>query len=147
MCYDCLADMPKPACLLDCKARSNPQVAPQLAYAPLCFSAEQWADALLEWLGLTEERMHIVTRNADADLAGRRFDCLIASYNYLGQLADKWDPCPDASFLCQLSQQYCVFGRFARAQSMAGACAPAHGAGLSFCAPPRCGHAMGHQHA
>ena len=89
MCYHCLADMPNVTCLLACQAHSSPKVVPQLAYAPLWFSAEQWADALLEWLGLTEDRMHIVTRNADADLAGRRFDCLIASYNYMGQLADK----------------------------------------------------------
>ncbi len=52
--------------------------------------AEQWADALVEWLGVTEERVHVTNTKRDADLTGRRFDCLIASYNFLGDLTDRW---------------------------------------------------------
>jgi replicative superfamily II helicase len=48
--------------------------------------AEQWADALVEWLGMTEDQMHVTNSKRDADLTGRRFSCLIASYNFLGSL-------------------------------------------------------------
>ena len=51
--------------------------------------------------------MHIVTRNADADLSGRRFDCLIASYNYLGQLQDRCWPAPHCSAVRACERQRC----------------------------------------
>lgn len=44
-------------------------------------------DALVEWLGITESHVHVTNCKKDTDLAGRRFDCLIASYNFLGELA------------------------------------------------------------
>ena len=52
--------------------------------------AEQWIDALVEWLGVTEERVHCTSTKRDADLTGRRFECVIASYNFVGDLTDRW---------------------------------------------------------
>ena len=39
---------------------------------------------------MTEERVHVTNTKRDTDLTGRRFDCLIASYNFLGDLTDRW---------------------------------------------------------
>jgi len=44
-------------------------------------------DALVEWLGITESHVHVTNCKKDTDLANRSFDCLIASYNFLGELA------------------------------------------------------------
>ena len=41
----------------------------------------QWADALHQWLGITEDRVHVVTGKQNASIAGLRFDFLIVSYN------------------------------------------------------------------
>ena len=41
----------------------------------------QWADALHQWLGITEDRVHVVTGKHNAYIAGLRFDFLIVSYN------------------------------------------------------------------
>ena len=43
--------------------------------------AVQWADALHQWLGITEDRVHVVTGKHNQSLAGRRFEFLIVSYN------------------------------------------------------------------
>ena len=40
----------------------------------------------MEWLGITEEQVHVTNCRKDTDLTGRRFQCLIASYNFLGNL-------------------------------------------------------------
>ncbi len=48
--------------------------------------AEQWVDALVEWLGITEEQVHVTNTRKDTNLTGRKFQCLIASYNFLGNL-------------------------------------------------------------
>ncbi|EIE23396.1 P-loop containing nucleoside triphosphate hydrolase protein [Coccomyxa subellipsoidea C-169] len=47
---------------------------------------EQWVDALVEWLGITEEQVHVTNTRKDTDLTGRKYQCLIASYNFLGNL-------------------------------------------------------------
>jgi len=36
-------------------------------------SAEQWADALVEWLGITEDEIHVTNSGRDTDLASRSF--------------------------------------------------------------------------
>ena len=36
-------------------------------------SAEQWADALVEWLGITEDQIHVTNCGRDTDLTGRCF--------------------------------------------------------------------------
>ena len=36
-------------------------------------SAEQWADALVEWVGITEDQIHVTNSGRDTDLAGRKF--------------------------------------------------------------------------
>ena len=41
----------------------------------------QWADALHQWLGITEDRVHVVTGKHNQTIAGRRFEFLIVSYN------------------------------------------------------------------
>ena len=41
----------------------------------------QWADALHQWLGITEDRVHVVTGKHNQSIAGRRFEFLIVSYN------------------------------------------------------------------
>ena len=46
-------------------------------------------DALVEWLGVTEDHVHVTNSKRDTDLTGRRFACLIASYNFLGDLVDR----------------------------------------------------------
>lgn len=40
----------------------------------------------MEWLGVTEDQVHVTNSKRDTDLTGRQFSCLIASYNFLGQL-------------------------------------------------------------
>ena len=53
-------------------------------------TTEQWIEALVEWLGITEDRVHCTTTKRDTDLTGRRFECVIASYNFVGDLTDRW---------------------------------------------------------
>lgn len=36
-------------------------------------SAEQWADALVEWVGITEDQIHVTNSGRDTDLTGRSF--------------------------------------------------------------------------
>ncbi len=43
-------------------------------------------EALVEWLGITEDQVHVTNCRKDTDLTGRRFKCLIASYNFLGNI-------------------------------------------------------------
>ena len=43
--------------------------------------AAQWAQALYDWLMVTEDKVHVVTGSRDSSLAGRRFQFLIVSYN------------------------------------------------------------------
>ena len=57
--------------------------------------AEQWADALHDWLHITEKRFLIVNTGKDADLAKHIFcghkatrDFLIISYTFLSRLKD-----------------------------------------------------------
>ncbi len=40
-------------------------------------SAEQWADALVEWLGITEDQIHVTNCGRDTDLTGRSFKVCI----------------------------------------------------------------------
>ena len=55
--------------------------------------AEQWADALHQWLGVTDRRMFILNAGKDLDLVGRIFaaggrasrDFLILSYNLVSK--------------------------------------------------------------
>ena len=41
-------------------------------------SAEQWADALVEWLGITEDQIHVTNCGRDTDLTGRSFKVWIS---------------------------------------------------------------------
>ncbi len=51
--------------------------------------AVQWADALHQWLGITEDRVHVVTGKHNQSLAGRRFEFLIVSYNMVRTALDR----------------------------------------------------------
>lgn len=63
-------------------------------------NAEQWADALHQWLGITEQRMMIINSGKDVHLVKHMFDpgsrkrsrdFLILSYNFVGKLRDFLD--------------------------------------------------------
>ena len=60
---------------------------PGLIVAPSSLR-EQWADALHKWLGVTEDRVHIVHTGKDADAVRGKtdFDFLIVSYNFLDKM-------------------------------------------------------------
>ena len=45
-------------------------------------SAEQWADALVEWLGITEDQIHVTNCGRDTDLTGRSFKVCISCTSY-----------------------------------------------------------------
>jgi len=54
----------------------------------LCF-AEQWADALHQWLGITDDCVHMVAKGKDCQLEGKKFQFLITSYNFVPKLKDQ----------------------------------------------------------
>jgi len=59
---------------------------PGLIIAPSSLR-EQWADALHRWLGVTEDRVHIVnTRKDAANVPENGIDFLIVSYNFLDKM-------------------------------------------------------------
>jgi len=59
---------------------------PGLIIAPSSLR-EQWADALHKWLGVTEDRVHIVnTRKDAAHVPENGIDFLIVSYNFLDKM-------------------------------------------------------------
>ena len=67
---------------------------PSFSFQKPC-PAEQWADALHDWLQITESRFLIVNTGKDADLAKHIFkgssasrDFLITSYTFLSKLKD-----------------------------------------------------------
>ena len=50
-------------------------------------SAEQWADALHQWLGITDEHVHMVTKGKHCrNLEGKKFQFIITSYNFMKDL-------------------------------------------------------------
>jgi SWI/SNF-related matrix-associated actin-dependent regulator 1 of chromatin subfamily A len=51
--------------------------------------AEQWADALHQWLGITDDCVHMVTKGKDCQLEGKKFQFLITSYNFVPKLKDQ----------------------------------------------------------
>lgn len=56
------------------------------AHCSVC-CAEQWADALHQWLGITDEHVYMVTKGKDCDnLLGKKFQFVITSYNFMKQL-------------------------------------------------------------
>ncbi|KAL0028605.1 hypothetical protein WJX79_005056 [Trebouxia sp. C0005] len=50
---------------------------------------EQWADALHQWLGITDDCVHMVTKGKDCQLEGKKFQFLITSYNFVPKLKDQ----------------------------------------------------------
>lgn len=59
---------------------------PGLIIAPSSLR-EQWADALHKWLGVTEDRVHIVNTGKDAaNVPENGIDFLIVSYNFLDKM-------------------------------------------------------------
>ncbi len=59
---------------------------PGLIIAPSSLR-EQWADALHKWLGVTEDRVHIVNTGKDAaNVPKNGIDFLIVSYNFLDKM-------------------------------------------------------------
>ena len=50
-------------------------------------SAEQWADALHRWLGITEERVHVVHSHKDAERWPPACKFLIVSYNFVPKMS------------------------------------------------------------
>ena len=55
--------------------------------------AEQWVDALVEWLGITEDQIHVTNSGRDTDLTGRSFkvDSLVTLSAPLNHIAVTWD--------------------------------------------------------
>lgn len=51
--------------------------------------AEQWADALHQWLGITDDCVHMVTKGKDCQLEGKKFQFLITSYNFVSKLKEQ----------------------------------------------------------
>ena len=51
--------------------------------------AEQWADALHQWLGITDDHVHMVSKGKDCQLQGKKFQFLITSYNFVPKLKDE----------------------------------------------------------
>ena len=51
-------------------------------------AAEQWADALHSWLGITDQHIHIVHTSADCRFRARHPKFVITSYNFLGKLKE-----------------------------------------------------------
>ena len=51
--------------------------------------AEQWADALHQWLGITDDHVHMVSKGKDCQLEGKTFQFLITSYNFVPKLKDQ----------------------------------------------------------
>lgn len=49
--------------------------------------AEQWADALHRWLGITDDYIHVVHSGKDAAKIPPRIHFLIASYNFVPKMA------------------------------------------------------------
>ncbi|KFM27269.1 SWI/SNF-related matrix-associated actin-dependent regulator of chromatin subfamily A-like protein 1 [Auxenochlorella protothecoides] len=58
---------------------------PALIIAPSSLR-EQWADALHRWLGVTEDRVHVVHTHKDAAAIPARLQFLIASYNFVPKM-------------------------------------------------------------
>ena len=50
--------------------------------------AEQWADALHSWLGITDQHIHIVHTSADCRFRALQPKFVITSYNFLGKLKE-----------------------------------------------------------
>jgi SNF2-related domain len=62
---------------------------PGLIIAPSSLR-EQWADALHKWLGVTEDRVHIVNTGKDAAAVPKNgIDFLIVSYNFLDKMVSE----------------------------------------------------------
>ena len=61
---------------------------PGLIIAPSSLR-EQWADALHKWLGVTEDRVHIVNTGKDAAKVPIGLDFLIVSYNFLDKMVSR----------------------------------------------------------
>ena len=57
--------------------------------ASVAWIAEQWADALHQWLGITDDCVHIVTKGKDCQLEGKDFQFLITSYNFVTKLKEQ----------------------------------------------------------
>ena len=57
--------------------------------ATVAWIAEQWADALHQWLGITDDCVHIVTKGKDCQLEGKDFQFLITSYNFVTKLKEQ----------------------------------------------------------
>ncbi|KAK9812924.1 hypothetical protein WJX72_005876 [[Myrmecia] bisecta] len=47
---------------------------------------EQWADALHQWLGITDEKIRIIYSGKDCELSLRGIHFLILSYNFVGKM-------------------------------------------------------------
>jgi len=45
--------------------------------------AEQWADALVEWLGITEDEIHVTNSGRDTDLTNRSFKASLSIFSWL----------------------------------------------------------------
>lgn len=58
---------------------------PGLIVAPSSLR-EQWADALHRWLGITEDRVHIVHSGRDAAAVPTHLDFLVVSYSFLDKM-------------------------------------------------------------
>lgn len=49
---------------------------------------EQWADSLHRWLGVTEDKIHVVHTNKDAAAVPDRAQFLVVSYNFVPKMAE-----------------------------------------------------------
>ena len=68
--------------------------------------AEQWADALHQWLGVTEDRVHLINSGKDCNIQHRKFQFLILSYNFVGKLREQLEELDPK--LMVLDESHCI---------------------------------------